>query len=128
TSTAGSTRSISTSKPPSFHGMNLVVSPRGDTRSETCHQWFRRGASASRILPSIWATRWIVSFVGLHASSGSDGSGASRPMATSVPIVATREAGTLPAREADSAGEDAGFARETAGEDVGLADRLGEAV
>ncbi len=46
-------RSNSTSKPPEPYGIGVVVKPRMVTYSGTCHQWFRLGARASRVFPTI---------------------------------------------------------------------------
>ena len=53
--------------------MGVVVSPRAVTYSATCHQWFSRGASASRVLPTICIHMCSVSCVSRHSASGRRG-------------------------------------------------------
>src|SRR5438270_6056944 len=51
----------------------IVSSPRGVTYSGTFHQWFSKGASASRVLPTICVHMWIVSHVFSHSAKGRGG-------------------------------------------------------
>src|SRR4051812_29852262 len=67
------TKSKSIWKAPEPYGIAEVVSPRAETYSGTCHQWFSAGESAIRTLPTTCVHRCSVSRVGSHASSSSAG-------------------------------------------------------
>ena len=45
---------------PDSCGIAEVVSPRGETYSGTCQQWFTGGSQARRILPAICSQRCSV--------------------------------------------------------------------
>ena len=47
-------------------GMSDVVSPTEFTYSGAFHQWFCIGASANRVLPTMWVQRWTASRVCAH--------------------------------------------------------------
>ncbi len=63
TTRSWSRKSNSISSPPGAACMSDVVSPRADTYSGTCHQWFSGGSSARRTLPTIWVHRCTASRV-----------------------------------------------------------------
>src|SRR5829696_1798492 len=59
--------------------MSDVVSPRAETYSGTCHQWFTAGSRARRTLPTTWVHMWRVSRVSAHVASVNSGQGLGAP-------------------------------------------------
>jgi hypothetical protein len=57
----------------SLYGIADVVNPLELTYKVVFHQWFMRGSSASRILPTIWVHLCSVSYVSFHSVNGSSG-------------------------------------------------------
>jgi hypothetical protein len=63
-----SMKSKSISKVRTPYGMALVVRPRAQTYSGTCHQWLTAGVSVIRTLPTICVHMCSVSSVSFHSS------------------------------------------------------------